>query len=53
MKYITNTIIALSNIGAIVWLMYCDYAVINSLVILGILIVDVVAYDANERKIIG
>lgn len=53
MRYITNTIVALANVGAIVWLCNCDYVVMNTLVILGILIVDVVAYDANEREIIG
>lgn len=53
MKYITNTIVALSNIGAIVWLCNCDYATINSLVILGMIITNCVAYDANEREIIG
>ena len=53
MKYITNTTIVLANAGAIVWLMYCDYATINSLVILGMIITNCVAYDANERKILG
>ena len=53
MRYITNTIIALANVGAIVWLMYCDYPIMNTLVIIGIAIVDMIWYDANEREIIG
>ena len=53
MRYITNTIVALANVGAIFSLMYCEYATINSLVILGMIITNCVAYDANEREIIG